>query len=72
MRSTLFGSERQQEGRGIISLMNGGVSGRDNISSYTGTYVQQGDKIYGNSFSQAAYAKVAFRVRNGQSHHTVP
>jgi hypothetical protein len=33
------------EGLGIISLMDGDVSGGDNISSYTGTYVQQGDKF---------------------------
>jgi len=33
------------EGHGIVSLMNGEVSEGDNISSYTGTYVQQGDKF---------------------------
>ena len=33
------------EGHGIISLMDGDVSGGDNISSYTGTYVQEGDKF---------------------------
>ena len=30
------------EGHGIISLMDGDVSGADNISYYTGTYVQEG------------------------------
>jgi len=30
---------------GVISLMDGDVSGGDNISSYTGTYVQEGDKF---------------------------
>ena len=33
------------EGHGIISLTDGDVSGGDNISTYTGTYVQQGDKF---------------------------
>ena len=33
------------EGHGVISLMDGDVSGGDNISSYTGTYVQEGDKF---------------------------
>src|ERR1700716_2243330 len=33
------------EGYGIISLMDGDVSGGDTISSYTGTYVQEGDKF---------------------------
>src|SRR6266849_4349202 len=33
------------EGHGVISLMDGGVSGGDNLSSYTGTYVQDGDKF---------------------------
>ena len=33
------------EGHGIISLMDGDVSGGDNISSYTGTYIQQGNKF---------------------------
>ena len=33
------------EGYGIISLMDGDVSGGDTISSYTGTYVQDGDKF---------------------------
>src|SRR5258708_11649501 len=31
------------EGHGVISLMDGNLSGGDNISSYTGTYVQDGD-----------------------------
>jgi hypothetical protein len=35
----------QGEGYGIVSLMDGDVSGGDNISSYTGTYVQDGDKF---------------------------
>jgi hypothetical protein len=35
----------QGEGYGIVSLMDGNVSGGDNISSYTGTYVQDGDKF---------------------------
>ncbi len=35
----------QGEGYGIVSLMDGKVSGGDNISSYTGTYVQDGDKF---------------------------
>ena len=35
----------QGEGYGIVSLMDGNMSGGDNISSYTGTYVQQGDKF---------------------------
>jgi len=33
------------EGYGVISLMDGDVSGGDTISSYTGTYVQDGDKF---------------------------
>jgi hypothetical protein len=33
------------EGTGVISLMDGEVSGGDNISSYTGTYVQDDDKF---------------------------
>src|SRR6266849_203003 len=33
------------EGHGVISLMDGDVSGGDNIGSYTGTYVQEGDKF---------------------------
>ena len=35
----------QGEGYGIVSLMDGKVSGGDNISSYAGTYVQDGDKF---------------------------
>ena len=35
----------QGEGYGIVSLMDGNVSGGDNISEYTGTYVQDGDKF---------------------------
>jgi hypothetical protein len=35
----------QGEGYGIVSLMDGKVSGGDSISSYTGTYVQDGDKF---------------------------
>jgi hypothetical protein len=35
----------QGEGYGIVSLMDGNLSGGDNISSYTGTYVQDGDKF---------------------------
>jgi hypothetical protein len=35
----------QGEGYGIVSLMDGSVSGGDNISEYTGTYVQDGDKF---------------------------
>jgi hypothetical protein len=31
------------EGHGIVSLMDGDVSGGDNISHYAGTYVQDGD-----------------------------
>jgi hypothetical protein len=34
----------QGEGYGIVSLMDGNVSGGDSISGYTGTYVQDGDK----------------------------
>ena len=30
------------EGHSIVSLMDGDVSGADNISYYTGTYVQEG------------------------------
>jgi hypothetical protein len=33
------------EGYGVISLLYGDVSGGDTISSYTGTYVQDGDKF---------------------------
>jgi hypothetical protein len=33
------------EGHGIISLMDGNLSGGDNVSSYTGTYVQDGDEF---------------------------
>jgi hypothetical protein len=33
------------EGHGIISLMDGNLSGGDNVSSYTGTYVQAGDEF---------------------------
>ena len=33
------------EGYGVISLMDDDVSGGDNISHYTGTYVQHGDKF---------------------------
>ena len=33
------------EGYGIVSLMNGNVSGGDNVSNYTGTYVQDGDEF---------------------------
>jgi hypothetical protein len=33
------------EGYGIVSLLDGNVSGGDNISEYTGTYVQDGDKF---------------------------
>ena len=29
----------------LVSLMDGSVSGGDNLSSYTGTYVQHGDKF---------------------------
>jgi hypothetical protein len=35
----------QGEGYGIVSLVDGNVSGGDNISEYTGTYVQDGDKF---------------------------
>jgi hypothetical protein len=35
----------QGEGYGIVSLMDGNVSGGDNISFYTGTYVQDGDQF---------------------------
>jgi hypothetical protein len=35
----------QGEGYGIVSLMDGNVSGGDSISEYTGTYVQDGDKF---------------------------
>jgi hypothetical protein len=35
----------QGEGYGIVSLMDGNVSGADNTSSYTGVYVQDGDKF---------------------------
>ena len=33
------------EGYGIVSLMEGNVSGGDNVSHYTGTYVQDGDEF---------------------------
>jgi hypothetical protein len=33
------------EGHSIVSLMDGDVSGADNISCYTGTYVQEGNKF---------------------------
>ena len=33
------------EGHGVILLRDGDVSGGDNISSYAGTYVQDGDKF---------------------------
>ena len=33
------------EGFGVVSLMDGDVSGGDDISHYTGTYVQDGDKF---------------------------
>ena len=35
----------QGEGYGIVSLLDGKLTGGDNISSYTGTYVQDGDKF---------------------------
>ena len=35
----------QGEGYGIVSLMDGNMSGGDNISSFTGTYVQDGDSL---------------------------
>jgi hypothetical protein len=35
----------QGEGYGIVSLVDGNVSGGDNISEYTGTYTQDGDKF---------------------------
>jgi hypothetical protein len=35
----------QGDGYGIVSLMDGKVSGGDNISSYAGTYVEDGDKF---------------------------
>jgi hypothetical protein len=35
----------QGEGYGIVSLMDGIVSGGDSISKYTGAYVQEGDKF---------------------------
>jgi hypothetical protein len=35
----------QGEGYGIVSLMDGNVSGGDSISEYTGTFVQDGDKF---------------------------
>jgi hypothetical protein len=35
----------QGEGYGIVSLLDGTVSGGDNLSSYTGTYIQDGDKF---------------------------
>ncbi len=33
------------EGYGVISLIDGNVTGGDTISSYTGTYAQDGDKF---------------------------
>ena len=33
------------EGFGFVSLMDGDVSGGDDISHYTGTYVQDGDEF---------------------------
>ena len=33
------------EGFGVVSLVDGDVSGGDDISHYTGTYVQDGDKF---------------------------
>src|SRR5450631_1698529 len=33
------------EGYGVILLLDGNVSGGNTISSYTGTYVQDGDKF---------------------------
>jgi hypothetical protein len=33
------------EGYGVISLLDGNVSGGNTISSYTGTYVQDGDRF---------------------------
>jgi hypothetical protein len=33
------------EGYGIVSLMDGRMSGGDNLSSFTGTYVQDGDNF---------------------------
>jgi hypothetical protein len=35
----------QGEGHGVISLMDGNLSGGDNVSNYTGAYVQDGDKF---------------------------
>jgi hypothetical protein len=35
----------QGEGYGIVSLMDGNVSGGDSISEYTGTYVEEGDEF---------------------------
>jgi hypothetical protein len=35
----------QGEGYGIVSLMDGNVSGGDNVSNYTGTYIQDGDEF---------------------------
>jgi hypothetical protein len=35
----------QAEGYGIVSLMDGNVSGGDNLSNYIGTYVQDGDNF---------------------------
>src|SRR5258708_20191032 len=35
----------QGEGYGIVLLMDGNVSGGDNISKYNGAYVQDGDKF---------------------------
>ena len=33
------------EGYGVLSLLDGNVSGGNTISSYTGTYVQDGDRF---------------------------
>jgi hypothetical protein len=35
----------EAEGYGVISLLDGNVSGGNTISSYTGTYVQDGDRF---------------------------
>ena len=34
-----------QTSKGLVASLNGEVSGGDNISSYTGTYVQEGDRF---------------------------
>jgi hypothetical protein len=44
-QSILWFRTPQGEGYGIVSLMDGNVSGGDNISEYMGTYVQDGDKF---------------------------